>query len=642
MRSPHKEWLLLLLDICKELSGISSYSNRSIDLLYRSALRFQFFMIFREIKKEREQDLRCLFLSEEEYGHIPRFEKLYIDLRDLICANCSLPADLYSEAIRYELYREKDGSLSLHKTKSRRKSGVYYTPKVIVDYIIRETLKPLVKNKTSKEILKTRICDPAMGAGKFLTAAADFLKSECLGRSNRKDRDYNKELYRKIVRNCIFGMDNDPFAVALTKAFFIVSTDLKSTDLKNIIQADTLLDDLPDSKDFDAVIGNPPWMTFGLRDVRKIDPGLNRILRRKFPATAEYKISVYALFVEKAVQMTKEGGFHSFIVPDSWLSGRYFFKLRKFILNNTVILRLVLVSSDFWQGLSIGRSMIYIIQNTKFDSRKSIQGTIIGSPEELKKTGNRSVEISVSRILNRNRCRIYLYRDKTEKRIIEKMEGCGDTLGRHVRFYSGLIGKRGRDSVIINNVSPDSCFTERGMLIESGRNLERDKLMFTGNYISHDPSLYKSGYNTNRYLQPKIFLNQTGDKLKAFYDEKGFFCLNNLHIGNKIDEGTDLRFIAFLLNSRVMNYYYKTASMEHGRALAQTDIDFLHDLPYCTDSTIPKDIINILDSHLKYESRIVSSNYIEYRLKIPDNHKRLIEDMLCEWYGVEIPVDFRN
>jgi hypothetical protein len=235
-----------------------------------------------------------------------------------------------------------------------------------------------------------------------------------------------------------------------------------------------------------------------------------------------------------------------------------------------------------------------------------------------------------------------LFRNEEEKKIIEKMEDCGGCLGDHIRFYSGLIGRNGRKSIVINNISADSCFTGRGMLIESGKNLERDKLTFTGHYIVHNPALYKSGYDIKKYIEPKIFINQTGDRLKAFYDEQGLFCLNNLHIGYKIDSNTDLRFIAFLLNSRVMNYWYKTASMEHRRALAQTDIDFLHDLPFCSDMSIPRKISDILDKNLKIETDIISSDHIEYKIVLHSKYRKQIEELFCTWYGVAIPNDFKG
>ncbi|MCP4727846.1 MAG: hypothetical protein GY863_22600 [bacterium] len=285
--------------------------------------------------------------------------------------------------------------------------------------------------------------------------------------------------------------------------------------------------------------------------------------------------------------------------------------------------------------------MIYLVRKEESNNAgRKINCVVLKDPEELKHVRKKNVRISGSRIRKRERCRIFLFGNEREKRIVEQMEDCGGRLGDHIRFYSGLIGRKGRKSIVINDISPESCYTDRGMLIESGRDLEREKLVFTGHYIVHDPALYKSGYDIRKYVEPKIFLNQTGDRLKAFYDDRGFFCLNNLHVGYSIDQDTDLRFVAFLLNCRVMNFYYKTTSMEHGRALAQTDIDFLHELPFCRDREIPRKITGILNRHLKSDTQIYSSDHIEYTIKLPPKYGKMIEDLFCEWYGVTIPEDF--
>ncbi|MFA6961075.1 MAG: N-6 DNA methylase [Opitutaceae bacterium] len=61
------------------------------------------------------------------------------------------------------------------KPEVRKAGGVYYTPTYIVDYIVRQTVGPLVDGKTPKQIEKIRVLDPACGSGSFLLGAYDFL-----------------------------------------------------------------------------------------------------------------------------------------------------------------------------------------------------------------------------------------------------------------------------------------------------------------------------------------------------------------------------------------------------------------------------------------------------------------------------------
>ncbi len=120
------------------------------------------------------------------------------------------------------------------KPEVRKAGGVYYTPKYIVDYIVRNTVSKLIEGKSPKQIEKIKILDPACGSGSFLLGAYQYLL------------DYHLEYYRKhtkeaqtqffdfyhkvgpedmalplrtkamILRNNIFGVDIDPQAVEIT------------------------------------------------------------------------------------------------------------------------------------------------------------------------------------------------------------------------------------------------------------------------------------------------------------------------------------------------------------------------------------------------------------------------------------------
>ena len=69
--------------------------------------------------------------------------------------------------------------------------------------------------------------------------------------------------------------------------------------------------DLGERGGFDAVIGNPPYGAF-LGEEEKA------YVRHGFESY-QYKYDSYIYFIEKAVQLTRLGGFVSFITPEVWL-----------------------------------------------------------------------------------------------------------------------------------------------------------------------------------------------------------------------------------------------------------------------------------------------------------------------------------
>lgn len=118
----------------------------------------------------------------------------------------------------------------------RKSSGSYYTPDYIVQYIVENTLGPLVRGEnregelqnvplTADEILELKVLDPAMGSGHFLVAATEFLArayGEALIKEGRDDdgimSDEEFVRYKRIVaERCIYGVDLNPMAVELAK-----------------------------------------------------------------------------------------------------------------------------------------------------------------------------------------------------------------------------------------------------------------------------------------------------------------------------------------------------------------------------------------------------------------------------------------
>ena len=87
---------------------------------------------------------------------------------------------------------------------------------------------------------------------------------------------------------------------------------------------------------FDVVIGNPPYISFGLRDKTKLSKIEKDTYKKNYPNSAEYKIQIYPLFMEMGIKLLNPFGVNNFIVPDSFLIGKYFSKIRNFcFLNQT-------------------------------------------------------------------------------------------------------------------------------------------------------------------------------------------------------------------------------------------------------------------------------------------------------------------
>ena len=151
-----------------------------------------------------------------------------LEVRDL--------GDVYEGLLEQRLILDDSGELSelvLKNEKGERKaSGSYFTPDSMVTQLVNATLLPLLKSCKAdpNKILELKILDPAMGSGHFLVKVVDvmsrYLAMYCdpqnlahpdKGVKDTKDAVERAYWKRKIIDNCIYGVDYNPMSVELAK-----------------------------------------------------------------------------------------------------------------------------------------------------------------------------------------------------------------------------------------------------------------------------------------------------------------------------------------------------------------------------------------------------------------------------------------
>jgi len=327
---------------------------------------------------------------------------------------------------------------------------------------------------------------------------------------------------------------------------------------------------------FDVVIANPPYVSYGLRGGQKMTTEEKETLKSVFPNSAEYKISLYALFMDKAIQLAKsDGGIQTYIVPDSFLLGRYFSKIRDYILRLNEIQNILLLPYSVFDA-TVGFSVVYLFQRKeKISPQHNVSARFAGDNEEVRLGTYKTFSYPQSYFKGLKHTRFRLFFDPGSMELISKIETKAMDLGTIVKFSSGLIGKNGQDSIISKEKRGQKWLP--GMI--SGGEINRYVIFPDGNYLLYDKSKIKSGYECVEYFKEKLFMRQTGDSLICAYDDNGLLALNNVHIGNLIDENYSLKFITAVINSRLLNFYYRAISLEAGRVMAQTDIETVEGLP---------------------------------------------------------------
>jgi len=106
---------------------------------------------------------------------------------------------------------------------------------------------------------------------------------------------------------------------------------------------------------FDAVIGNPPYVR-----VHRLDPGLKEYLWGAFASFAE-KGDLYACFVERGLSLLRDGGFISFITPNTWSSLQSFRHLRRLVLDEADIECIVRTPTKVFRNATV-RTLIFVLR----------------------------------------------------------------------------------------------------------------------------------------------------------------------------------------------------------------------------------------------------------------------------------------
>ncbi len=261
---------------------------------------------------------------------------------------------VYEQYLGKILAQTKSGKAKLTEGQAHRKEqGIYYTPTYIVDYIVKNTVGELLKDK-KVDVRKIKILDPACGSGSFLIKAFDYLDKHLSIDDNSKQRKLDSQgaysVKTEILKNNIYGVDLDNKAVEITKLNLLLKAAEKNRKLPeeldiHVRHGNSLIDDEAVSKDafhwagdfqegsFDVVIGNPPY-------VRQEELADSKKIFEQYK-TFNLKNDLYVYFFERGLELLKEGGLFGFIVSSKFIKTDYGKELREFILNNSKIIQFI-------------------------------------------------------------------------------------------------------------------------------------------------------------------------------------------------------------------------------------------------------------------------------------------------------------
>ena len=193
------------------------------------------------------------------------------------------------ELYNYENFLDKE---------TRKKQGIVYTPKLIVDYINKKCLSLYLD-----DIVPPKVIDFSCGTGVFLVDMANKISARF------------KMPIEEVYDKCIFANDIDINATALFASI---------TGCKNVTNLNGLSVDLTS---YDIIVGNPPYVK-----IQNLDNKTKKEVQM-LEWCEDGNTDLFLAFSEKKAKSNK---IYGMICPNSWIKSKAGSKMRRYLIKKNI------------------------------------------------------------------------------------------------------------------------------------------------------------------------------------------------------------------------------------------------------------------------------------------------------------------
>ena len=547
---------------------------------------------------------------------------------------------------------------------------VFYTPKYIVDYIVKNTVWELLKWKTPKQALELKIVDPACGSGAFLIWAYDYILNRFLEQHTLNDKEIKSSAQKgqtykykdsyflsfnyksQILTSMIYGVDIDNQAVAVSKLSLLLKLleweTAETTTLNKLFSgADSaLLPNLETNiKCGNSLVDSSIYANLEIPDeatIKKINAfdrekefsdifakwGFDAVIWNPpyvvinrqsdyisyYEKNYERKTDLYLMFMEKSFRkwLLKNNWIFWFITPRFYLVNKASSETRKYILSK-VNLQQIVETSPFESANT--ECVISIIQ------------------KKQKQTKNISVYIdenwyinylhSLSKETLRNFDIINPFLTQEELEVLLKIEW------NHSKLWDISFSKRGMEIGKKN-------LTSVGIKTLIGWDVSRYNIEWNNTFISNNKEYKRlSDFFQNQNI---IYLRRVANRLIASISNYSFAYIKNIY-WITFENNFDKKFILWLLNSTLLSFYYiRRFGTKKVDLFPEIQTYLYEQLPIPQVSeTKQKPIIELVDQMLEAQKKLRKADFendkkaIEKQIEIIDMK---IDHLVFDLYGL--------
>lgn len=448
---------------------------------------------------------------------------------------------------------------------SRRHTGSHYTPPALAAAVAARAVRAHGGSIS-------RVCDPAMGSGAFLLAAA-----------------------RRLPDAQLFGVDLDEDAVAVARLSLWLALRPDEPPLAfladRLVVADALVDAFP-AEAFDLILGNPPYIPFyGRASQAARFPKAYRDQIRSLHSAIDGadaiggRLNLFLLFCVRATTLLGPGGVAAMVLPDAVLTNTSYQPLRSALCRSGRLRAAIRYGDDIFPDATVGTAVV-------------VWGAPRGEGSAvLSAAAGAEVSEDTADLLQRPHATWLPI--STEALRARTISGAGTVpLGEIALVRDGLNtgSRRMRERLLCR--APDGDPTLRRCI--EGRCIQPFRLTPGPLWVRYNPALLKGGREGASlgsravFDAPKIVYRQTAAHPIAAVDTEGLCYRNSAH-GVVLNEHHDTVMWALCgyLNAAAVRVHHQTITGETRRTFPQVHISAMKRLP------VPRRLLDPADTLTK-------------------------------------------
>ncbi|QCU52087.1 N-6 DNA methylase [Burkholderia pseudomallei] len=244
----------------------------------------------------------------------------------------------------------------------RKKLAMFFTPASLTEGLLDDLVEQGV------DFGSQSFMDPACGGAAFLAPIALRMRTALA------TRGFTALKTLKHIEKHLYGYDLDETLCELSRHFLCMALhpEIQKTNYVpsfNLHSANSLTNLAAYLGKVDVVVCNPPYRKM---TAEELEP-----LGDTYADVIEAQPNLYCLFITLCVRLLRIGGRTALVTPTSFLSGQYFGRLRKFLIRNTDVEHIGMVSDR--QGVFIDveqETALTVLRRRTEEDRKQVQANV--------------------------------------------------------------------------------------------------------------------------------------------------------------------------------------------------------------------------------------------------------------------------